>query len=85
MALERTVNELQTEKTWWTWWYGNWRRWSQTNVVRLSDVMCTISKALVGGRAIREHQQQEHRQQHQQYIARHAMEVAPGEGSLGTP
>ena len=59
MALERTVNELQSEKTWWNWWYGHWAKWLQTNVLRLSDVMGTFANAWVGGRAVREQQQQE--------------------------
>ena len=86
MALEPTVNELQTDKTWWKWWYGSWGRWLQTNVLRLSDAMRTISNAWSRSSRIQEQEmQQEHRQQHQQYIARHVMEVPPGEGWLGTP
>ena len=78
-ALERTVNELQTEKTWWNWWYGHWGRWLQTKVLRLSDVMCSISNAWVEGRAVREQQQKEHPHQHQHG----AMQT--GDESLGAP
>ena len=32
IALERTINALQTEQTWWTWWCENWGKWLQTKV-----------------------------------------------------
>jgi len=50
-ALEQKVNELEMEKAWWSWWYENWGKWLQTNVLRLSDIMGTISNAWVRGRA----------------------------------
>ena len=27
-VLERAINALQTEQTWWTWWYENWDKLS---------------------------------------------------------
>ena len=78
IALERTVSALQTEQTWWTWWYENWGRWLQTKVLHISDVMRAFSNAWVGARAVRE-------PQHQERPQRQEMELTSGEGSLGAP
>ena len=78
IALERTINALQTEQTWWTWWCENWGKWLQTKVLHISDVMRAFSNAWVGARAVREPQQQE-RPQWQ------AMESASREGLLRAP
>ena len=83
VALEQKVNELQTEKAWWTWWYENWGKWLQTNVLRLSDIMGTISNAWVRGRTGQE-RQHERPQQRPRDAAQPTMDVT-SDGSLGMP
>ena len=78
IALERTINAMQTEQSWWTWWYDNWGKWLQTTVLHISDVMRAFSNAWVGARAVRE-------PQHRERPQRQTMELTSGEGPLGAP
>ena len=59
--MEQRVNGLEMERTWWSWWYDNWGKWLQNNVLRLIDTMGTISNAWVRGRAGQErHRERQH-------------------------
>ena len=78
IALERTINAMQMEQSWWTWWYDNWGKWLQTTVLHISDVMRAFSNAWVGARAVRE-------PQHRERPQRQTMELTSGEGPLGAP
>ena len=43
--LEQNVNELLSERTWWTWWYNHWGKWLQNTVVRLNNAIMTFTDA----------------------------------------
>ena len=34
-GLQQNVNELLSERAWWTWWYNHWGKWLQNMVMRL--------------------------------------------------
>ena len=44
-GLEQNVNELLTERAWWTWWYNRWGKWLQNTVVRLNNAIMTFTDA----------------------------------------
>ena len=43
--LEQNVNELLSERTWWTWWYNHWGKWLQNTVMRLNHAIMTFTDA----------------------------------------
>ena len=44
-GLEQNVNELLSERAWWTWWYNHWGKWLQNTVVRLNNAIETFTDA----------------------------------------
>ena len=44
-GLEQNVNELLSERAWWTWWYNRWGKWLQNTVVRLNNAIMTFTDA----------------------------------------
>ena len=74
-ALEQKVNELEMEKAWWSWWYENWGKWLQNNVLRLIDTMGTISNAWVRGRDDVRDLRQWDRERHRERQLQPTMEV----------
>ena len=44
-GLQQNVNELLSERAWWTWWYNHWGKWLQNTVVRLNNAIMTFTDA----------------------------------------
>ena len=44
-GLEQNLNELLSERAWWTWWYNHWGKWLQNTVVRLNNAIMTFTDA----------------------------------------
>ena len=52
--LQHQVSVLQSDRTWWNWWYNHWGKWLQNTVVRLSDAMVTFTDAWLAPKASRQ-------------------------------
>ena len=44
-GLELNMNELLSERAWWTWWYNHWGKWLQNTVMRLNNAIMTFTDA----------------------------------------